>query len=160
MDEYISKSLYPEYELNHLVYAKTTLLVKKNIFLIRAFNVDHYRKKYIKNVSIIVEDFIYTSSFCETQLFMEEINLFDKGNLQNNYMKISEIQGIKSLALELPNKKMVYLSKSEAKAIYKIFNISFMGYTLSRLLEDESILTEDILIKILLNDVKGLNNGC
>jgi len=153
MDEDYCKRKHSLHYLEDLEITKTTLLFGKNIYLIRAFKKENQKKKYIKNLSILIDNVIYTATFADTQLFMEEINLFDRGNIQNKYMKITEFEGIKNLELQLANKR-IYLSKSEAKAIYKIFNLAFAGYTVSRLLEDECILTHDILIK------KGLNNDC
>lgn len=60
---------------------------------------------------------------------MEELALFDTGNDQNKYLAVAEHQKIKNLKLKNINDN-IFISKSEAKAMNRLFNMALMGYSL------------------------------
>lgn len=116
---------------------------KKKIALLRAFEVDlRNNKKYMRNVLFIVENEVMTDNFSDTILLKEELKLFDKGDEQNTFFRVveRELKGKKvtSLELSLDGGKKIYISKSEAKAIVDIWNMSMQGYSFSRILEYEN----------------------
>jgi hypothetical protein len=79
---------------------------------------------------------------------MEELSLFDIGNNQNKYLAVAERQKIKNLKLKNVNDN-IFVSKSEARAIYRLFNMALMGYSLSVVLEKEFRFTPSNLGEIL-----------
>lgn len=136
-------------EFLRVILTKVPLCRDKNILLVRGFEVDYKEdKKFMKTALILVGDEIVTSNFSDTVHFMEELNLYDFGNDQNKYLDISEYKSTKNLRLKL-EKETVYISKSECKAIYKLFNWSLAGYSLASVLEFEYNFTPETLTKVL-----------
>ena len=128
---------------------KVQLCRDKNISLVRGFNLDYEaNKKYMKTALIIVGDEIITSNFSDTVHFCEELNLYDTGNDQNKYLDVTEYKSTKNLRLKLEN-ETVYITKSECKAIYKLFNSSLSGYSLASALEFEYDFTPETLTRAL-----------
>lgn len=126
------------------------LNLDKEIHLLHIFEEDHNaKKKFIRNELILIGDQILTSTFSDTVHFMEELNLFDIGNNQNKYLDITEYKNTKNLKLKHNGDKNIFISKSEAKAMYKIFNLAFLGYSVAALLEREFRLTPQILTQLL-----------
>lgn len=128
---------------------KVPLNFDKNIFLVRAFEEDlKEKKKYMRSALILVGNEIITSRFSDTIHFIEELNLYDFGNDQNQYLDITEFKNTKNLRLKLTD-KIIYLSKSECKTMSKLFNFSLSGYTMSRVLEFEYTFTPETLTRAL-----------
>lgn len=144
MDELITGNQYFRVYLT-----KVPLNLDKNIYLVRAFEIDYdLNKKYLRTALILVNDEIVTSTFTDSIHFMEELNLYDFGNSQNKYLDVTEYQNTKNLRLKL-HSETIYLSKSECKAIYRLFNLSFPGYSMTRVLEFEYHFTPQILTEAL-----------
>jgi len=134
------------------------LNLDKEIYLLHIFEEDlEAKKKYIRNELILVESQILTSTFSDTVHFMEELSLFDIGNNQNKYLDVTEYKNTKNLKLKYDGDKNIFISRSEAKAMYKIFNLAFMGYSVASVLENEFKLTPQVLTK-LLHENKLLGN--
>ena len=127
---------------------KTPLNRNKNIYLLRAFFIQK-NKKYLKSSAILISNVLFASNFADTALFFEELNLFEQGNEQNVFFEIVKHQKHINLKLKIKNLK-IFVSKSEARAMYKIYNLSFVGYSLARLLEDEYQFTPQNLARLLL----------
>ena len=126
------------------------LNLDKEIYLLHIFEEENtLNKKYIRNELILVKNQILTSTFCDTVHFMEELNLFDIGNNQNKYLDITEYQSTKNLKLKHNGDGNIFISKSEAKAMYKIFNLAFLGYSVATVLEKEFRFTPQDLTKLL-----------
>mgnify|MGYP000859555217 CR=1 FL=1 len=126
-----------------------SLNLDKKISLIHVFEEDSVlNKKYIRNELILVNNQILTSTFSDTVHFMEELSLFDIGNNQNKYLAIAEHQKIKNLKLKNIDDN-IFISKSEAKAMNRLFNMALMGYSLSVVLEKEFRFTPQNLTKLL-----------
>jgi hypothetical protein len=126
------------------------LNLDKEIYLLHIFEEENtINKKYIRNELILVKNQILTSTFCDTVHFMEELNLFDIGNNQNKYLDITEYQSTKNLKLKHNGDGNIFISKSEAKAMYKIFNLAFLGYSVATVLEKEYRFTPQDLTKLL-----------
>ena len=126
------------------------LNLDKEIYLLHIVEEDHsVKKKFIRNELILIGNQILTSTFSDTVHFAEELNLFDIGNNQNKYLDITEYQSTKNLKLKNINDKNIFISKSEAKAMYKIFNLAFLGYSVATVLEREFRLTPQILTQLL-----------
>jgi hypothetical protein len=120
-----------------ITLTKVGLNFDKEIYLVRAFEEDQIaRKKYLRTAGILVGDELLTSTFADTTHFIEELNLFDFGNSQNKYFAITEYIGTPNLKLKIDDKN-VFISKAEAKTMYKLFNMSLIGYSLARVLEFE-----------------------
>jgi hypothetical protein len=126
------------------------LNLDKEIHLLHIFEEDHsMKKKFIRNELVLVSNQILTSTFSDTVHFMEELNLFDIGNNQNKYLNITEYQSTKNLKLKHNGDENIFISKSEAKAMYKIFNLAFLGYSVAAVLEKEFRFTPQLLTKVL-----------
>lgn len=127
-----------------------SLNLDKEIYLIHAYEEDKVvKKKFIRNELILIGDKILTSTFSDTVHFMEELNLFDIGNSQNKYLDITEYKNTKNLKLKHNGDKNVFISKSEAKAINRLFNIALLGCSLTSLIEKEFRFTPQILTQLL-----------
>ena len=133
-----------------LTIIPVALNLDKEIHLLHIFEEDHgLKKKFIRNELILVRNQILTSTFTDTVHFLEELNLFDVGNNQNKYLDITEYQSTKNLKLKNISDKNIFISKSEAKAMYKIFNLAFLGYSVATVLEREFRLTPQLLTQLL-----------
>ena len=121
------------------------LNLDKRIFLLNVLQEDNSaKKKYIRSQLIAVNSQILTFGFSDTLHFMEELALFDAGSDQNRYFTISEHQNTKNLKIK-NIRSNIFISKSEAKAICRLFNLSLNGYSLSTVLENGVIFSaEDI----------------
>lgn len=136
-------------ELLRVTLTKVPLCRDKGISLVRGFQLDFQKdKKYMKTALILVGGEIVTSNYSDTVHFMEELNLYDFGNDQNKYLDIKEFKNTKNLRLKLEN-ETVYITKSECKAIYKLFNSSLAGYSLASVLEFEYDFTAETLTRAL-----------
>ena len=125
------------------------LNLDKDIYLLHVFEEDNtLKKKYIRNELVLIKNQILTSTFSDTVHFMEELALFDTGNDQNKYLAVAEHQKIKNLKLKNINDN-IFISKSEAKAMNRLFNMALMGYSLSVVLEKEYRFTPQDLTKLL-----------
>ena len=137
---------------NNIDYLTSRLVIlnlEKRIFLLNVLQEDsRAKKKYIRSQLIAANNQILTFGFSETVHFMEELALFDAGNDQNRYFTISEHQNTKNLKLKNVRSN-IFISKSEAKAMYRLFNLSLIGYSLSTILESEAIFTLDSLDELL-----------
>lgn len=134
---------------NEMNICATPLNRDKEIHLIRIFEQDFQaKKKYLRNILILVQDTLLTSTFVDTVHFFEEIALFDVGNDQNKYLDITEYKSTKNLKLKLDGHD-IFISKSETKALYKIYNMAFSGYSLAHILEDEYKLSIEKLLPLL-----------
>ena len=121
------------------------LNLNKRIFLLNVLQEDNSaKKKYIRSQLIAVNSQILTFGFSDTLHFMEELALFDAGSDQNRYFTISEHQNTKNLKIK-NIRSNIFISKSEAKAMCRLFNLSLNGYSLSTVLENGVIFSaEDI----------------
>jgi hypothetical protein len=125
------------------------LNLDKEIHLLHIFEEDQsVKKKFIRNELVLVSNQILTSTFSDTVHFMEELNLFDIGNNQNKYLDVTEYQSTKNLKLKHNSDENIFISKSEAKAMYKIFNLAFLGYSIATVLEKEFRFTPQLLTKL------------
>lgn len=135
----------------------------KNIYLIQCLTEEESKKrqrdvdKFIRNQLILVGNHVLTSTFADTIHFMTELKLYDTGNKQNKYLSIAEYQSTKNLKLKGVENHNIFISKSEAWAMYQIYNISHRGYSTSMVLENEFKFTPQVLTKVL-NNFKLLGN--
>ena len=133
-----------------LIIILIALNLDKEIYLLSIYEENlHAKKKFIRNELILIGNQILTSTFSDTIHFMEEINLFDVGNSQNKYLDVTEYKNTKNLKLKHNGEENIFLSKSEAKAMYKIFNLAFIGYSVASVLEREFKFTPQLLSKFL-----------
>lgn len=134
-------------ELKHIIIR---LNLDKKVFLICIIEEDNlFKKKYIRCLLILIGNQLLTSRFCDTLHFMEELNLFDFGNSQNKYLDITEYKSTKNLKLKHNGNENIFISKSEAKSSYRLFNLIFLGNSATKLLEKEIKLTPQQLTLIL-----------
>ena len=137
MDEMIEN-----YNANKIVISDVILNNDKNIKLLRGFELDDSaKKKYMRNVVIMVEDEFITSNMADTMIFKEELSLFNFGDKQNKYLFPSsrkiEQENTNSLDLQLSDGKVIHITRSEAKAMTGLWNMALQGYSFARLLEFE-----------------------
>ena len=127
------------------------LNLDKEIYLLHCTE-DNVRtqKTEIRNLLILIKDVILTSRLSDTVHFIEEVNTFDFANNQNKYLDIAKNNSTKSLRLKDPkDTKDTYITRSEARAIYKLYNMSLMGYSFKTTIENELIFTPESLTEIL-----------
>jgi hypothetical protein len=137
MDEIIGA-----YQENRIIISHVVLNHDKDIKLLRGFEEDSgVKKRYMRNIVIMIGDEFITSNIADTMLFKEELALFNFGDKQNKYFfpssRIVEKESVSSLSLTLSDGKIIYISKSEAKAMVGLWNMSLQGYSFARLLEFE-----------------------
>jgi hypothetical protein len=126
------------------------LNLDKEVYLLHIFEENNsLKKKFIRNELVIADKHILTSTFSDTVHFMEELKLFDFGNNQNKYLNVTEYKATKNLKLQYDGEKNIFISKSEAKAMYKIFNLAFQGYSIATVLENEFRFTPQVLTELL-----------
>ena len=129
--------------MDYLVPKLIILNLDKRIFLLNILEEDNRaKKKYIRSQLIAVNNQILTFGFSDTVHFMEELALFDAGNDQNKYFTISEHQNTKNLKIK-NIRSNIFISKSAAKAMCRLFNLSLNGYSLSTVLENEVIFSSE-----------------
>ena len=144
MDERIENIFYD----GEMIIIRTPLNKDEKIYLLRAYLIEK-NKKYLKGFAILVKNTLFAANFADTVLAFEELNLFDRGDAKNKFFEIVEHQKIKNLQLKI-NGSNTFIPRSSAKAMYKIYNLSFAGYSLARLLEDEYRFTPQNLAQLLL----------
>lgn len=146
MDEIITISN----ELSNLELTKVALNYDVRVSLILAFEYDNIaRKKYLRSTAIMIKDELVTTNDADTTQLIEELILFDYGNEQNRYFSIEQHKNVKNLKL---NNTKIYISKSQAKAICKMYNKGLAGYSLVRLMEYEYRFTPQSLATLLYHD--------
>lgn len=124
--------------------------IDNKMFLCQAFEVNtKLNKKYLRAQLIVINNHVLTSRVADTIHLMEELSLFDFGNSQNKYLSITEYQTTKNLKLIYDGQKDVFFSKSKARAICKMYNMSYMGYSIAAMLENEFKFTPQTLTKLL-----------
>ncbi|MBU3014021.1 hypothetical protein KO488_04570 [Poseidonibacter lekithochrous] len=139
---------------NDLKMHIVALNLDKEVFLLQISedNVST-KKKEIRNLLILIKDVILTSRISDTVHFIEEVNMFDFDNNQNKYLDTAKFNSTKSLRVkdikDIKDTKNTYITRSEARAIYKLYNMSLIGYSFKTTIENEFIFTPDSLIKIL-----------
>ena len=114
-----------------------TLSDTKNVVLVLISNYDN--TKQLASTVVTVDDELITFSHIQTMQFIEELNLFENGNKQNRYFSIELHNSIKNLKL---NAKNIYFSKSESRVIYKAYNQTLIGHSLSGLFAQENRLVK------------------
>jgi len=137
MDEIID--IYKE---NKIIVSCVVLNHDENIKLLRGFEEDsNTKKRYIRNIVIMIGDEFITSNIADTMLFKEELALFNFGDKQNKYLVPSsrtiEKESVSSLSITLSDGVVIHITRSEAKAMVGLWNMSLQGYSFARLLEFE-----------------------
>lgn len=139
------------YYITHVV-----LNVKHDIKMLRGFNVDEKSgKRYMANLMIMVGDEPITSHYADSIQFKEELALFDRGDNQNIFLTIVAKQIEKSqkksdntpptlysLQPKIINNKNVFISRSEAKAMTKIWEMGLQGFTFTGLVENKEVMSQ------------------
>lgn len=152
MDEQIVGYQENRIELSHVV-----LNYDKNIKLLRGFEVDaKSNKRHMRNIVIMVGNEFVTSNIADSILLKEEFALFDRGDAQNKYLfpsdRTVEKERVNSLILKFADDNQIYITRSEAKAIVTLWNMSMHGYSFSRLLEFETKQTLETWTTLLENN--------
>ncbi len=152
MDELINKDTINKPELTVV-----PLNNKHRIGLGRAFEIDtKTKKKYMRNIVFIIDNEFVTDNMADSVLFKEELILFDKGDGQNKFLKLTkrklEDENVISLELKLDNEKEIFISRSEARAMVSLYNMSMQGYSFARILEYETQQTLQSWTNILYNN--------
>jgi hypothetical protein len=117
----------------------------KQICFIRAKEkVDTDKKSYLRSMLIIVGDELITTNFADTISLLAEIQKFEHGNKQNTYTSIEQHNGDTNLKLKLTDGH-IYISTSEALAILNMHKYSLQGISLTRIIEDELMLSAEMI---------------
>ena len=114
-----------------------------DINLLRIFEVDPVEKKrYIRSFGILINKTLFAMNVKETETFITELSLFERGDKNNNYFNIVSKDSVISLKLISENIN-IYITKSQAKSMIEYFNKLNKSYNLSYAYEHEVELTID-----------------
>lgn len=137
-------------EQNELKLGLIPLNLDKCINYLRAFEIDERnQKRYVRGVGIAIGEHIITGTFMDTIHFIEELRLYNIGNEYNKYLKIVQKDKVENLRVNSDINSSIYISKSEAKAMCKIFDLSFSGISTTRVLDYEYRFTPETLNRLL-----------
>jgi hypothetical protein len=120
---------------------QTVLSRDKNIIMVRAFRVKlDIKERYIVDIIIMCGEKLITTNTVDSIQLIEELALFDKGDENNKYLKVVQ-QKLKdnlvySLKLLLEDGVVIHIGRSDAKAINRIWDMSFQRFSFTRFLED------------------------
>jgi len=151
LDEQITKTIPSNVSLIEI-----PVIRNKEICFIRAKErVDVDKKNYLRSILIMVGNELITTNFADTVVLLAEIQKFEHGNKQNFYTSVERHDGDVNLKLELTNGH-IYISTVEALAIINMYKHSFQGVSLIRIIEEELVLTAEMIAGYL-NENKMLN---
>jgi hypothetical protein len=120
---------------------QTVLSHDKNIIMVRAFHVNpDINERYMVDIIIMCGEKLITTNTIDSLQLNEELALFDRGDENNKFLKIVQQKGkdslVYSLKLSLGDGNVIYIGRSEAKAMNRIWDMSFQRFSFTRLLED------------------------
>lgn len=138
MNENIRKHVSDRTDISHII-----LHNEKKIKLLLGFKKNHTNeKRYLYNLAVTIENEFILSDFADFCLFKEELGLFDKGDTQNKFFTITsrkwKNEQVISLEIETRNNTKVYISKSEAKAMYSILYTALASNSYSQIFDYEN----------------------
>lgn len=111
------------------------------INLLRVFELDlNEEKRYIRSFAILINNILFTINVRETETFINELLLFEKGDKNNKYFTIASKDSIISLKLK-SEKINIYITKSQSKSIVEYFFKLNRNYNMSYAYEEEIELT-------------------
>jgi hypothetical protein len=116
-----------------------------NIYLVRGFLVDKdLKERYVTDIIFMCGEELITTSTTDSIQFNEELALFDRGDENNKFLKIVQQKGkdsglVYSLKLSLDSGNTIYIGKSEAKAMNRIWEMSLQRLTFARMMEAVSL---------------------
>lgn len=114
-----------------------------NIMLIRRFGVDEaLNERYLLDLLIMCGEELITANTTDSIQFYEELALFDRGDANNKFLKPVQRQAKNSLELSLNNGKVIYVKRSEAKTMVKLWDMSLQRLTFARLLENTDLISK------------------
>ena len=128
---------------------------KKICFIRAKEKVDADKRSYLRSILIIIGDELITTNFADTVVLLAEIQKFERGNKQNFYTSVERHDGDVNLKLKLTNGH-IYISTVEALAIINMYKLSLQGVSLTRIIEEELMLTPE-MIAMYLSENKMLN---
>lgn len=137
MDENIDK-----FDGNDIVISTVILNHDKDIKLLRGFEIDEKsNNRYMRNVVIMIENEFVTSMTADTLILQEELAMFNIGDSQNKYFypisRTINKEVLHSLEFTFDDGRKIYITKSQARAMVKLWNMSLQKYSFARLLEFE-----------------------
>lgn len=151
LDEQISTTI-PE----NVSLIEIPVIRNKKICFVRAKErVDKENKNYLRSILIMIDNELLTTNLADTMVFLAEIRKFERGNKQNYYTTIEQHEGDINLKVKL-TEGHVYISTVEALAIIEMHKIALQGMSLIRIIEDELILTAEMIAHYL-NENQMLN---
>lgn len=116
------------------------LNIEHKIMLIRCFGVDEgLNERYLLDLLIMCGEELITANTTDSIQFCEELALFDRGDENNKFLKPAQLQAKNSLKLSLDNGKVIFIKRSEAKTMVKLWDMSLQRLTFARLVENENI---------------------
>jgi len=117
---------------------------KKISFLRAKEYVKKDNKSYLRSMLILVNNELVTTNFADTTLLLAEIKKFERGNKQNFYTSVERHNGDVNLKLELTDGH-IYISTTEALAIVTMHTIALQRMSMTRMIEDELMLTAEMI---------------
>lgn len=120
---------------------QTVLSHVKNIIMVRAFRVNpDINERYMVDIIIMCGEKLLTTNTVDSIQFNEELVSFDRGDENNKFLKVIQEKRkdglVYSLKLSLEDGDVIYLGRSDAKAMNRIWDMSLQRFSFTRLLED------------------------
>ena len=129
---------------------------KKISFVLAKEEDDSNEKRYLRSFLIQVGDELITTNYADTVVLLAEIKIFERsGKGKNFYTEARQDNGVLGLRLMLTNGH-IYITQAEAMAISMMRIDSMNGVSKNRIIEDELILTAE-MIATYLHENKMLN---
>lgn len=121
---------------------KKSLNDELDINLLRVFEIDLIEKKrYIRSFAILINNTLFAMNIKETEIFINELSLFEKGDKNNRFFDMVSKESVTSLKLKSRTINNFYITKSQAKSIVEYYNKLNRNYNMNYAYEDEIELT-------------------
>lgn len=122
----------------------TVLSHDKNIIMARAFRVNpEIDERYMVDIIIMCGEKLITTNTVDSIQLNEELVLFDRGDENNKFLKVIQEKRkdglVYSLKLSLEDGDVIYIGRSEAKAMVRIWDMSLHRFSFARLVENTSL---------------------
>lgn len=119
---------------------------QSDIVMVRSFNLNNeLNERYMTDIAIMHEEQMITTNTADSIQFNEELALFDRGDENNKFLKVVQQKGkdggiVHSLKLSFDDGSAIYIGRSQAKSMVKIWEMSLQRFSFARLVEDVTLI--------------------
>lgn len=124
----------------------TPLSHQNDIVMVRSFHLNNeLNERYMTDIVIMHKEQLITTNTADSIQFNEELALFDRGDENNKFLKVVQKKGkdggtIYSLQLSFDDGSAIYIGRSQAKSMVKIWEMSLQRFSFARLVEDVTLI--------------------